>query len=189
MGVYVEVNICRGRSHQHAWFLASSSIAERNSDRAPLLPLCGPFSQVIAQIMSTHLPLTDEPVFLCFHSEEPYDCLCQWYPSVFTAPSPVSKSPTTFVCAEQYMIYHRAMLFKDTETAALIMATECPAEHQTLGRRVKGNQKALWYMNREEIVEDGNWSKIMNSRDEFWSMNKLLKMGNRELVEVQIVRM
>lgn len=89
----------------------------------------------------------------------------------------------TFVCAEQYMMYQKAMLFKDTETAALIMATECPAEHQALGRQVKGYQKALWYANREKVVEDGNWNKFMNSS---WLRNKLLKTGNRELVEVRL---
>ena len=81
------------------------------------------------------------------------------------------------------MMYHKAVLFKDTETAALIMATECPAEHQALGRQVKGYQKPLWYRHREKIVEDGNWNKFTNSS---WLRNKLLKTGNRELVEVRL---
>ena len=89
----------------------------------------------------------------------------------------------TFVCAEQYMMYHKAVLFKDAEIAARIMATECPAEHQALGRQVKGYQKALWYTNREKIVEDGNWNKFTSSS---WLRNKLLKTGNRELVEVRL---
>lgn len=84
------------------------------------------------------------------------------------------------------MMYHKAVLFKDMESAALIMATDVPAEHQALGRQVKGYQKALWYMNREKIVEDGNWNKFMNSSDGSWSGNKLLKTGNRELVEVRL---
>lgn len=81
------------------------------------------------------------------------------------------------------MMYCKAVLFADTETAALIMATECPAEQQALGRRVKGYEKALWYGSREKIVEEGNWNKFAGS---VWLRNRLLKTGNGELVEVRL---
>ena len=45
-----------------------------------------------------------------------------WYPSNFTI------SDITYNCGEQYMMYQKALLFNDTETANLILSTKHPKE-------------------------------------------------------------
>lgn len=92
-----------------------------------------------------------------------------------------------FITTEQYMMYHKALLFNDAETAAQIMDTPIPAEQKALGRRVKGFEEEVWKENRERIVEEGNWWKFttgVGSGDVEKSLKeRLLETGERELVE------
>ncbi|MCJ1377113.1 hypothetical protein MMC17_000205 [Xylographa soralifera] len=88
----------------------------------------------------------------------------------------------TFSDAEQYMMYHKAMLFKDTETADKIMLATRPQEYQRLGRKAKGFHRALWDQHKEKIVEEGNWYKFTENKTENLGQ-KLLETGERELVE------
>lgn len=90
----------------------------------------------------------------------------------------------TFLTTEQYMMYHKAMLFRDDETAAKIMAATKPRKQKALGREVKGFMGEVWEQNREKIVEEGNWNKFCHAKEEAGLMQKLLETGARELVEV-----
>src|SRR5262249_12551652 len=78
----------------------------------------------------------------------------QWHPSVFTV------SGTRFNTAEQFMMYCKAVLFDDTETAAQILAAETPKEQKALGRVVKGFDEARWLLFREGVVYTGSYAKF-----------------------------
>lgn len=49
-----------------------------------------------------------------------------------------------FNCAEQYMMYIKALLFNDEETAAAIMKTSDPSRQKAWGRKVKGFDPEVW---------------------------------------------
>ena len=61
-----------------------------------------------------------------------------WYPSEFTI------DDITYNCGEQYMMYQKAMLFKDNKTAELILKTDEPREQKSLGRKVKDFDPNKW---------------------------------------------
>jgi hypothetical protein len=50
----------------------------------------------------------------------------------------------SFVTAEQAMMYLKALLFDDRETAELIMEAVDPGRQKALGRRVKNFSDAEW---------------------------------------------
>ncbi|MCJ1438452.1 hypothetical protein MMC27_007842 [Xylographa pallens] len=133
--------------------------------------------------MSATLVSNGGPLFFWREFEHPYGFLSQWYPASFRAPSPLPHKPEmTFSDAEQYMMYHKAMLFKDTETADKIMLATVPEEYQRLGRKAKGFNRALWDQHKAKIVEEGNWYKFTETKTENLGQ-KLLETGDRELVE------
>jgi ribA/ribD-fused uncharacterized protein len=126
-----------------------------------------------------------------------YAFLSQWYPSLFRA------SDITFVTAEQYMMYQKAILFNDTAIAAEILATSSrkpflssflpesnvdtpslAAKQKALGRKVANFNADVWRKNRERIVGYGSYYKFKNSLLEEENLEeKLLGSGERELVE------
>ena len=112
--------------------------------------------------------------------------MSQWYDSPFTAPPPKGAKASgdmTFLTNEQYMMYHKAVVFKDTELADKIMLESKPRAQKALGRKVKNYTDKGWKANRERVVEDGNWWKFTRAKGDSLKM-KLLETGNRELVEV-----
>lgn len=68
------------------------------------------------------------------------DCFQQWYPSEFVEPA---MENATFTTAEQYMMYMKAQIFGDAETAQKIKESSTPAEAKTLGRQVKNFNQAV----------------------------------------------
>ncbi|KAK4697660.1 hypothetical protein P7C71_g438, partial [Lecanoromycetidae sp. Uapishka_2] len=122
------------------------------------------------------------PIFFWREYEEPYGFLSQWYPSAFKA-RPKEADEKTFLTTEQYMMYHKAILFKDTEIADQIMIEPEPAKQRALGRKVKGYTDKGWKARREEIVEEGNWWKFTQYKEGNLKQ-LLLETGERELVEV-----
>lgn len=89
----------------------------------------------------------------------------------------------TFQSTEQYMMYHKAVLFEDLAIADQIMETANPMTQKALGRKVAGFTVEGWAANREKIVEEGNWNKFTNASDPRLKI-RLLETGDRELVEV-----
>ena len=65
-----------------------------------------------------------------------------------------------FVCVEQYMMWRKARLFGDHESAARIQECSDPAEIQRLGRQVAGFKKREWDLHKEAIVEAGVRAKF-----------------------------
>ena len=82
------------------------------------------------------------------------------------------------------MMYHKAMLFGDTQTAEKIVLATAPAAQKSLGRQVKCLREDVWDLNKEKIVEEGNWNKFRDAEDNTGLRRMLLGTGDRELVEV-----
>jgi len=98
----------------------------------------------------------------------------QWYPSSFTVDG------VTFGCAEQFMMYGKAMLFGDLEIAQQTLAAVHPKEHKALGRKVTSFDDAVWKARRVEIVMAGNRAKF-SQNEELRAL--LLATRGTELVE------
>ena len=62
----------------------------------------------------------------------------QWYPSPFVI------DERKFVNAEQFMMYSKAVLFKDADAAYRIMESNNPAEQKALGRQVENFDVETW---------------------------------------------
>lgn len=139
--------------------------------------------------MSSTICSSGGPVYFFREYEHPYGFLSQWFETSFTAPSPDKAGETmTFRTTEQYMMYHKAMLFKDPETADQIMLATTPRKQKALGRKVKNFDGKTWDAYREHIVEDGNWNKFCNSKEGTKLKDMLIGTGDRELVEVRPAR-
>ncbi|KAL9061782.1 MAG: hypothetical protein Q9206_000298 [Seirophora lacunosa] len=133
---------------------------------------------------STGSPFSLRPVYFFREHEHPHGFLSQWTHAPFTAPSPDSTATfMTFSTTEQYMMYHKAVLFKDPETAKQILLAHTPKQQKALGRKVKNFDEETWNAHREKIVEDGNWNKFSNSKDGTKLKDILVETGDRELVE------
>ena len=78
----------------------------------------------------------------------------QWYPSEFTI------NKIQFNCAEQYMMYNKAMLFNDTVSAIKIMSANSPHKQKKLGKLVKNFDSSIWDANAKNIVYAGNFAKF-----------------------------
>jgi ribA/ribD-fused uncharacterized protein len=85
-----------------------------------------------------------------------------------------------FNCNEQFMMYKKAMLFGDHETAKKILETENPKTQKRLGREVKNFIPAVWDENKYLIVLRGNFLKFTQHTE---LKERLIATGNRLLVE------
>ena len=65
-------------------------------------------------------------------------CLSQWWKCIFM------ENQILFCCAEQYMMYRKAMLFKDFEYAQKIICSKDPKEIKEYGRLVRGFDENKW---------------------------------------------
>lgn len=86
----------------------------------------------------------------------------------------------TFCCGEQFVMYSKAMLFKDYDIAEKIMSETAPAKMKALGRKVKNFDDEVWADNRENMTYIGLLAKYKQNQD---LMAELLSTGNREIVE------
>jgi len=101
-------------------------------------------------------------------------CLSQWYPSRFFCEG------KRFLTAEHWMMYQKAMLFKDSVTALKILTASTPKEAKTLGRQVKNFDPDIWTKYRQAIVWKGNMLKFnQNPR----LKNFLIQTGDTVLAE------
>lgn len=98
----------------------------------------------------------------------------QWYASDFEIDG------QKFTCAEQYMMYKKALLFEDEEVANAIMRTQNPREQKALGRKVRGFDKDKWEAHCKEYVYEGNYAKFTQNPE---LLEELESYGNREIVE------
>ena len=132
-------------------------------------------------------------LFFYGHSpNQPYNFFSQHYTHSFPAALPFQPSDEepkiiAFTSTEQYMMYAKAVLFHDLETAEEILATAKPEKQKALGRQVTNFDDKIWKQHREKIVEEGNWWKFKagdEGCEECARMRaELLATGERELVE------
>ena len=98
----------------------------------------------------------------------------QWYPAPFEIDG------ITFQDAEMYMMYKKAMLFNDMETAEKILKSKHAAESKQLGRLVENFDKTIWEDNCKKYVYDGNFAKFTQNS---YLLEFLHNTGDTELVE------
>ncbi|KAI6899556.1 hypothetical protein KC318_g10465 [Hortaea werneckii] len=142
------------------------------------------------------------PIFFWREYEQPYGFLCQWYPSPFVAPQ---VHPThVFGCAEQYMMYRKALVLAtpsepddaDSTNAATadaekgdrenlpnrILSASEPGKQKSLARSVKFSlaQFKEWERIKFDVVLEGSLLKFSQNEE---LKAKLLATGVLELVE------
>src|SRR5690349_19725537 len=78
----------------------------------------------------------------------------QWHPCEFEV------NRLKFSCAEQFMMYSKAVLFRDTQTAEKILLTVSPKEQKSLGRKVQNFDEKVWAIFRDGIVYTGSYAKF-----------------------------
>lgn len=102
-----------------------------------------------------------EPQYVLFLEPDPAspgvlgaECLCQWYPS------PMTIDGESFPTAEHYMMWYKARLFGDVESARKIMADGSPAVAKALGRQVRHFNTVVWLAHRFELVVRASLAKF-----------------------------
>ena len=101
--------------------------------------------------------------------------LSNWYTSKF-----VDSQGVTYNNAEQYLMYQKAILFKDFQVAKLILNTNNPKLIKELGRKVSNFEETIWITNRENIMYDGCFYKFSQNSN---LKTKLLTTCDNQLVE------
>lgn len=115
---------------------------------------------------------------ICFHRpEEENGCLSNWYPSTF------EKGDHCFSSMEQYMMWSKAMVFQDGETAGAILRATAPGEIKALGRSVKNYNETVWNGLRQIVVYEGLLEKFRQNRE---LLSKLVKTGDAILAECAV---
>ena len=125
--------------------------------------------------MSLQQP-NSSPLFFWGHKgNSPNKCLSNWYPASF-----VDEDNKQFVNTEQYMMYHKAILFNDNVTGEEILNLSNPNLIKKKGRQVKNFVESIWQENALIIVYNGCLLKFSQNE----SLKKyLLSTGDRLLVE------
>jgi ribA/ribD-fused uncharacterized protein len=126
------------------------------------------------------------PQFVFFWSHQPRrgrpdvgsECFSQWYPS------PFSVEGHRFAAAEHYMMWSKARLFGDDDSAAAILAAKSPADAKRLGRAVRNFREPVWEQHRLDIVVRANLAKFGENAA---LRAYLLATGERVLVEASPV--
>lgn len=72
-----------------------------------------------------------------------------------------------YTCMEQYMMYQKAVLFKDYETAKQILKLPYnnPHDYKKLGRKVRGFDEVVWDQHKIDIVRRGCELKFTQDND------------------------
>lgn len=110
---------------------------------------------------------------ICFHNpDEENGYLSNWYLSEFTI------DDIAFSSMEQYMMYEKAILFHDQETANKILQTDNVAEIKALGRTVQNFDDTVWGQSREEIVYKGVFEKFRQNPE----LRKRLERTGEEVI-------
>ena len=84
---------------------------------------------------------------------------------------------------EQYMMYEKAILFHDQETAKKILQTDNVAEIKALGRTVQNFDDTVWGQSREEIVYKGVFEKFRQNPER---RKRLERTGEEVIAECAV---
>lgn len=102
------------------------------------------------------------------------NCLSQWWKCSFM------ENGIFFCCAEQYMMYKKALLFEDFEYAYKILKSEEAREIKEYGRLIRNFNDEQWNLHKQEIVVQGNILKFSQNTE---LREYLKKTGTKILVE------
>ena len=103
--------------------------------------------------------------------------LSNWYLCKFTI------DEVNFSSMEQYMMYKKALCFKDMEIANKILATEDVSKIKTLGRLVTNYNENYWNGVRQIIIYNGLLAKFSQNED---LKEKLKATGNAIIAECAV---
>ena len=116
---------------------------------------------------------------ICFHNpNEENGYLSNWYLSDF------SVNGIEFTSMEQFMMYRKAVCFKDKAIAKEILATEDVAYIKKLGRLVFNYNENIWNGLRQLIVYEGLQAKF--TQNSFLRQN-LVNTQNAILAECAVM--
>lgn len=85
-----------------------------------------------------------------------------------------------FITAEHYMMYYKALIFGDLETAGKILKTIHPRDVKRLGRQVANYDDSVWNAKRFDVVVNGNILKFSQNPE---LLEDLRKYKNKIFVE------
>ena len=95
-----------------------------------------------------------------FHNpDEEYGYLSNWYRSDF------EKDGIRFSSMEQYMMYQKALCFRDEKVAAEILKTDYVGHIKELGRQVSNYDESRWNGKRQILVYEGLLAKFEQNED------------------------
>ena len=116
--------------------------------------------------------MTMKIMLIVLNEDEENGYLSNWYLSEFTI------DDIAFSSMEQYMMYEKAILFHDQETAEKILQTDNVAEIKALGRTVQNFDDTVWGQSREEIVYKGVFEKFRQNPE----LRKRLERTGEEVI-------
>ncbi len=90
------------------------------------------------------------------------------------------KDGVVYNCAEQYMMYQKALLFGDMQTAEEILKEDNPREQKKLGRAVTPFDQATWDRECMRIVLEANYAKFSQNPE---LLEQLLATAGTLIVE------
>jgi len=127
-----------------------------------------------------HERLVNEKFTFFWETSSPFS---QWHNSNFTATTCLihgvcldtvkrqdvlqNKFPFDFqeyTSAEQFMMFHKAIVFLDINTAEEIMATNTVRKIKNLGRKVENFDEKIWKFYRSQIVYEANKAKFTQNQ-------------------------
>lgn len=97
-----------------------------------------------------------------------------WHPAKFEIDG------VKFHNTEQHMMWSKAVLMNDLDTASKIMATTDPRTIKALGREVKNFKADLWDKVRFDVVYNGCYAKFTQNEK---LKKALMETGDKTLVE------
>lgn len=110
-----------------------------------------------------------------FHENEPNGCFSNWYPDEF------DYAGNHYLNSEQFMMYHKVMMFRKHDLAEQIMNTADPAKCKKIaGQKFPEFVPALWEKTSKTIVKRGVKAKFAQNPD---ILQMLLGTGNTLLAE------
>lgn len=108
-------------------------------------------------------------------TSDKYGIFSQWYKSDFTDINDVK-----YNCAEQFMMYQKAILFGDNDVAQEILNEASPKNIKALGRKIKHFDQKLWDDKKLSIVIMGNYYKFSQNVS---LGSLLLSTGDEDIAE------
>ncbi len=124
------------------------------------------------------IPAPDENVVCFYHEYEENGCFSNWYRAEF------EYAGKRFTSVEQYMMYHKVIMFRQYDLATKILSSDDPSVIKKLGRtHFPEFDAALWEKTCYAIVRRGVRAKFEQNPD---ILQLLLATGEKILAECSL---